>query len=109
VCGRDDNGCVRVIALKLCGEPQTVAPGHHDIDDRQVVVTSAERGERLISAGRRLGFQAQGRNPPRHDVAHRGLVIDDKDGGHRCHRCGISFGLVRSQDYCHSLNRPICL
>ena len=56
--GRDDHGRVRMIPLELRGEPQAVVSRHHDVDDRQVVMMSAQRRQRLIGVGGGLGFAA---------------------------------------------------
>ena len=105
--GRDDDGGMRVIPLKLRGEPQAVVARHHHIDDRQVVMMSAQRGECLIGVGRGLGSRPSA-------VTHRAMMSRTAGSSStiRTEVMGSSVAYLsvrRSQDYCHGLNGPICL
>ena len=73
-------GCSR---CSSSGEPQAVVARHHHVDDGQVVVL-----RRAATASASSAFdavvrpQAQRRDPPRHQIAHGRLVVDDQNGGH---------------------------
>ena len=50
---------MRVLALQLCGEPESVVSGHHHVDDRADAVLLAQRCQRFVGACRGLRSEAK--------------------------------------------------
>ena len=93
---REDDGRVRVLALQLGGEPETVVSRHHHVDDGEVAGRLAQGVERLVGVGRGAGAQAERGHPARHDVADGRFVVDDQDGRERGQRHDPSEALRKS-------------
>ena len=69
--GGEDHRRVRMLAVNLAREPETVASRHHHVDDREIVLLPSERLQRLDGARRGVRLEADCSHPSRHQVAHR--------------------------------------